>query len=56
MEIKVVSHFGECVYGTGTVLKNKLKEKQEEVSKLLNKPFEKPKVHIVVEQTVEDLI
>ena len=56
MQIKAVSHFGECVYETGTVLKNKLKDKQEEVSKLLNEPFEKPKVHIVIEQTVEDLI
>ena len=56
MEIKVVTHFGECVYGTGTVLKNKLKEKQEEVSKVMNKPFDKLKVHIVVEQTAEDLI
>ena len=56
MQIKVVTHFGECVYGTGTVLRNKLKEKQEEVSKVLNEPFDKPKVHIVVEQTTEDLI
>ena len=56
MQIKVVTHFGECVYGTGTVLRNKLKEKQEEVSKVLNEPFDKPKVHIVIEQTTEDLI
>ena len=56
MQIKVVTHFGECVYGTSTVLRNKLKEKQEEVSELLIKPFEKPKVHIVIEQTTEDLI
>ena len=56
MQIKVVTHFGECVYGTGTVLRDKLKEKQEEVSKLLNEPFDKPKVHIVIEQTTEDLI
>ena len=56
MQIKVVTHFGECVYGTGTVLRDKLKEKQEEVSKLLNEPFDKPKVHIVVEETTEDLI
>ena len=56
MQIKVVTHFGDCVSATGTVLSDKLKEKQEEVSKLLNKPFDKPKVHIVVEQTVEDLI
>ena len=56
MQIKVVTHFGECVYGTCTVLRNKLKEKQEEVSKVLNEPFDKPKVHIVVEQTTEDLI
>ena len=56
MQIKVVTHFGECVYASGTVLKNKLKEKQEEVSKVLNEPFDKPKVHIVVEQTTEDLI
>ena len=56
MQIKVVTHFGECVYGTGTVLRDKLKEKQEEVYKLLSEPFEKPKVHIVVEQTTEDLI
>ena len=56
MQIKVVTHFGECVYGTSTVLRNKLKEKQEEVSKVLNEPFDKPKVHIVIEQTTEDLI
>ena len=56
MQIKVVTHFGECVYGTGTVLRDKLKEKQEEVSKLMNEPFDKPKVHIVVEQTTEDII
>ena len=56
MQIKVVTHFGECISATGTVLSDKLKEKQKEVSKLLNEPFEKPKVHIVVEETKEDLI
>jgi|TARA_B110000438_G_C15692913_1_gene597580 hypothetical protein len=56
MEIKVITHFGECVYETGTVLKNKLKEKQKEVSKLLSEPFEEPKVHIVIKETVEDTI
>ena len=56
MQIKVVTHFGECVYASGTVLKNKLQEKQEEVSKVLNEPFDKLKVHIVVEETKEDLI
>ena len=56
MHIKTITHFGECVYGTGTVLRDKLKEKQEEVYKLLSEPFDKPKVHIVVEQTTEDLI
>ena len=56
MEIKVVSHFGECISATGTVLSDKLKEKQKEVSKLMNEPFDKPKVHIVIEQTVEDTI
>jgi len=56
MEIKVISHFGECISAAGTVLSDKLKEKQEEVSKLMNEPFDKPKVHIVVEQTVEDTI
>jgi len=56
MEITVISHFGECISAAGTVLSDKLKEKQEEVSKLMNEPFDKPKVHIVVEQTVEDTI
>ena len=56
MQIKVVTHFGECISATGTVLSDKLKEKQKEVSKVLNEPFDKPKVHIVVEQTTEDLI
>ena len=56
MQIKVVTHYGECVAATGTVLSDKLKEKQKEVSKLLNEPFDKLKVHIVVEETKEDLI
>ena len=56
MQIKVVTHFGECISATGTVLSDKLKEKQKEVSKVLNEPFDKPKVHIVVEETKEDLI
>ena len=41
MQIKVVTHFGDCVSASGTVLSDKLKEKQKEVSKLLNEPFEK---------------